>query len=343
MDERPTWKQRLRPFVKPVLIVAVSIAVGWIVINLVGSIDWSQVAAALGRLSWWSIPVLLVALLLRQTFNAVPLTRFVPGLRLGRSIQNDTTANLIGTVAPPPADVVLRVAMFKSWGIDPVDGMAGVTLNMLTFYVVRFIAPVIGLVVLIRRELDSGQVVAAVLSALVAVACLVALVLLSRGDRFARILGLTAGRVARRFRTSIEPERWADAVVEFRGRMSQTLIRGLPVALTALVLMVLSDALVLLLSMRMVGVGGDVLPAADLVGGHLIAYPLTLMPLQGFGVMDAALVAAYTDVAGIEWEAEILAGLVVWRVVTILGPLTMGALALLWWRRHGGKDAGEVV
>jgi len=337
-----TWP-RLKPFVKPVAIVALSLAVGWIIVGLVGRVDWGQVAAALGRLQWWAVVPLGFGLLARQSFNAVPLTQFVPGLRFGRSLQNDVTANLIGTIAPPPGDVVLRVAMFKSWGIDPVDGMAGVTLNMLTFYVVRFIAPAIGLIVLAVEGLERGQVVAAVTSALIAVAVLVALVLISRGDAFAAWIGRASGRVARRFRSSVEPDRWSDAVVEFRGRMSHTLVRGLPKALGALVLMVLTDSCIVLMSLRLVGVGADQVPAVVVVGAFLLAYPLTLMPLAGMGVLDAALIAAYTDVAGLEWEAEILAGLVVWRVVTVLGPLALGALSLLLWRRNAGRDAGEIL
>lgn len=336
------WR-RLKPFVKPVLIVAVSLAVGWIVVGLVGRVDWAQVAAALGRLQWWAVVPLALGLLIRQSFNAVPLTQFVPGLPFGRSLQNDVTANLIGTVAPPPGDVVLRVAMFKSWGIDPVDGMAGVTLNMMTFYVVRFLAPALGLLVLAVEGLERGQVVAALTSALIAVAVLVALVLISRGDAFAAWIGRIAGRVVRRFRASVEPDRWADAVVEFRGRMSHTLVQGLPKALGALVLMVLTDGCIVLLSLRLVGVGGEQLGPVVVLGAFLLAYPLTLMPLAGMGVLDAALIAAYTDVAGLEWESEILAGLIVWRVVTVLGPLALGAVSLLWWRRHAGRDAGEIV
>lgn len=89
---------------------------GGIVIGLVGSVEWSQVGAALGRLSWTAIPLLIALLFVRQGFNAVPLSRFVAGLGWWRSVQNDVTANLIGTVAPPPGDVVIRVSMFRSWG-----------------------------------------------------------------------------------------------------------------------------------------------------------------------------------------------------------------------------------
>jgi hypothetical protein len=53
-------------------------------------------------------------LLLRQVLNAVPLSQFVEGLGPRRSVQNDLAANLLGTVSPPPGDVLIRVAMFGS-------------------------------------------------------------------------------------------------------------------------------------------------------------------------------------------------------------------------------------
>ena len=95
---------------------------GSLLVSLVGSVDWQQVGVALRKLGWAHVPVLLALLLLRQGFNAVPLARFVPGLGLWRGLQNDLTANLVGTLAPPPSDVVVRVSMFRSWGISAVDG-----------------------------------------------------------------------------------------------------------------------------------------------------------------------------------------------------------------------------
>jgi uncharacterized membrane protein YbhN (UPF0104 family) len=106
--------------------------------------------------------------------------------------------------------------------------------------------------------------------------------------------------------------------------------------------MVLADSLILLMALRFVGVGPAVLSWTEIVGGFLLVYPLTLMPLFGLGVLDAALVAAWTATAGTEWEAEIVAALVVWRSVTILGPLAAGGITLaLWRRRHPGWDSRE--
>lgn len=335
---RTVWG-RLRPLVRPAVIVAVSVAVGWIIVQFVGAIDWGAVASALGRINPVQFVVLLALLGVRQTFNAVPLTRFVPGLTLGRSVQNDLSANVVGTFAPPPGDVVIRVAQFRSWGVNPVDGMAGVTLNMLAFYSIRFLAPTVGVLVLAVQEVDRGQVVAAAGSALIAVAVLVGLWLVARGDALAALLGRTAAVVVRRFKPTVDPQTWSAAVVDFRGRMADTLRSGLLPSLGALLLMVLTDGAILLAALRFVGVGPDLLSAVDVLGAFLIAYPLTIMPLAGFGILDAALLATFVEIAGLQYEPEIVAGLGVWRIITIGGPLALGgATVLLWRRRNPGRS-----
>jgi putative heme transporter len=325
---------RPRQLVKPLIILALSLVVGWVIVQLVGAVDWAAVGQALSHLNAIEIPVLIAMLLLRQWLNAVPLTQFLPGLSWWRSLQNDLTALLVGTVAPPPADVVVRVSMFRSWGFDPVDGMAGVTLNTLSFYSVRFLAPALGLIVLSVHGFETGQLVTAVASAAIAAAILVALLLVVRGDRLASLVGRVAGRVVQRFRSTVDPQSWSESVVAFRGRMAGNVRAGLSRSVLALVAMVLADGTLLLLSLRFVGLGVADLTVDQVIGLFLLAYPLTLLPMSGLGVLDALLVAGFTDLCGIELEPEIVAGLVVWRTVTILGPLLLGVGTLTWWRHQ---------
>lgn len=318
--------------VRPLLFLVVSLVVARILINLVGSVDWRQVAAALGQLEWAQVPALVGLLIVRQAFNSVPLSVFVPGLGFRRGFQNDLTANLVGTVAPPPSDIVVRISMFRSWGISPVDGMPGVTLNSLAFYVIRFSIPILGVLLLIRSDLTTGQIWSAVLSLVIAVAIIVTLVLVARGEKFARIIGRRAALVAGRFRDDVDADVWSDKVAGFRATMSTRLNRGLPPSLLALAAMVITDGLIVLLCLRLVGVGPSLLPVALVLGSFFVAYPLTALPLAGLGVLDAALVVAYTETAGADAEPEIVAALVVWRVLTIIGTLVLGALSFAWWR-----------
>ncbi len=328
---------------RPLVLLVAAFLAARIIIALVGAIDWAAVWSSVRKLTLPGAILLLLVLLARQAFNAVPLAKFVNGLSQPRSMQNDLGAILVGTVAPPPSDVVLRVSMFRSWGIDPIEGMAGVTLNTLTFYVVRFAAPMLGLVLFVFVEAESGRTWAAVASGVVAAVILVALVSLSRGDRLARIIGLTAGRVATRFKHEVEPEAWSATVVEFRARVGDRVRTGIAPSLLALTLMVLSESLLLLVAVRLVGVDSAAVPTLVVVSTVLIAYPLTLFPLMGLGILDAVLVAAWTQYAGVEYEAQIVAALIVWRVFSLLVPILLGVVAVAWWRRstHADVEASD--
>lgn len=136
-----------------------------------------------------------------------------------------------------------------------------------------------------------------------------------------------------RFRPVTDPGQWAATLARISTSSAETLHSGLWRAVAALVAMVVADGLLLLLALRFVGVGTDALTRVDVLSAFLLAYPLTLMPLFGFGILDAALLATWVTIAGTEHKPAIVAGLVVWRAVALLGPLVAGAGALTWWRR----------
>lgn len=127
------WKRRI---VKIGLWAVIAVFAWFALSRLIGAVDWLAVGSAFGRLQPWAMVLLLVALLVRQALNAVPLIYYVPGLRWGQSMRNDLAANVMATFAPPSSDIVLRVTMFRSWGLDPVMGIAGSTLNSFKFYAV---------------------------------------------------------------------------------------------------------------------------------------------------------------------------------------------------------------
>ena len=66
---------------------------------------------------------------------------------------------------------------------------------------------------------------------------------------------------------------------------------------------------------------------------YLFAYPFTIFPFQGIGVVDALVLAALVEAGGLEIEAASVAALLVWRVFTVAGPVLMGVGALAIWRR----------
>ena len=328
------------PWVRPVVIAAIVVVCGWLASTFLGAIDWSSVWDALTRLTAWQVLVLLLVLLVRQTLNAFPLALFIRGLGAGRALLNDLVASLTAVIAPPPGDLVARVAMFRAWGIDPVRGLAGATMNMVVFYVNRFAAPLIGLAVLVILGSGTSKVAGAVASIAIAVALAVVVSLAVRREQFAARLGRSAAHIVRRVRSSVDPEAWVRSSTGFQQHIVADYRRAFPRSLLALSAMVLSDACILLLAIRFVGVPAGAVPAYEVIGIFFLAYPLTLPPMMGLGIYDVVLLGAFMEVGGDALEPELVAALTVWRAVTILGPVMLGAIVTLVWRRRlGGATA----
>ncbi len=335
-----TEQDKRKAMYKRLVIILASFVIAYFALRFFQRIQWSAVGNAMRQVAWWQFIILGVLLLIRQAFNASPLRRFIPGLTQAKAMQNDLGANLVGTVAPPPGDVVLRVAMFRSWGIHPVDGMTGVTLNMIVFYGARFIAPVLGLLVMIVVGLENHNWTTGLVSGAIAVVIIVGLLLILRSDTWAALLGRFAARVVSKMRANVDPEEWAEAVVDFRRRVSSVLNKNLFPALAGMVSGIVVDGLILLTALRCVGVGADQIRASEVFAAFLLAYPLTILPLFGLGALDAIIIASWVEIAGVEWESTLLGGTVVWRTVTLGGTLLLGAIATALWRketRNNGK------
>jgi hypothetical protein len=326
-----------RRWVKPVGIVLVSLVVGWFIIRFIGKVSWSAVGDAIRSVSFLELLALIGLLLIRQVVNALPIARFTPGLGLPRAVASDVSANLAGTVAPPPGDVVVRIAQFRTWGINPVDGMAGATLNMLVFYGARFTAPALGALIFSLYSFETGKVVTGVVSLLMAVVIVVALVAVLQSDALAERLARRAARAATAMSAEVEESRWVDAVIDFRRRIGGTLRGNLAPALTAMVAGIVIDAAILVAAVRFVGIGAEIAPWPVIVGSVLLAYPLTILPMFGLGVLDALVIANVVDVAGVEYESALVGAVMVWRVITLGGTLGLGAIAMAWWRAQARR------
>src|SRR5262249_6717697 len=141
---------------------------------------------------------------------------FIRGLSVYRAVVNDLASHLLAVVAPPPGDMVLRVGMFTTWGIDPSRAIAGTLMNTLAFYIMRFSVPIIGFAILLPVRYDSGYAVTALIGGAIAAVIAVLVVLGLRSEALAERIGLTCGRLATKVRRSVDPAGWAAATVQFR-------------------------------------------------------------------------------------------------------------------------------
>ena len=142
-------RTRGRPWVRRLVLLAVSAVITFVVVRLVGAIDWAEVWDALSHLSWWQ-PIVAPRRPggSARSSTRLPLALYIPGVSAYRATINDQGAILMSTVAPPPSDLALRMAMFNSWGVPTAKGLAGTVMNTLTFDIVRFSAPAVGFLLL---------------------------------------------------------------------------------------------------------------------------------------------------------------------------------------------------
>jgi putative heme transporter len=322
-----------RRWLKRGILLALALVCAYVIIDRVGRIDWGAVRDALGHLTWWQPLVLLVVLAVRQVLNAIPLHFYIEGVSVTRATQNDLGAILMAMIAPSPADYALRVAMFTSWGIPAARGAAGALMNTLTFYVVRFSAPIIGFVILAIVDQDASYRWGDLISVAIAAGIVVGVMLVLHSDALARTVGLRTGRVFRRFRRTVEPEAWAQACVDFRGHIASRFRYGFPRSLAGMAAMLIVDLALLVLCLRFVGVAASEVSVADIAIAYFFAYPLTILPFTGIGIVDSLIVAAVVEAGGAAVEAPAVAGLIVWRVFTLGVPVLAGLGAVALWRR----------
>jgi len=322
---RATWLRRVG-------LLVLSLACARIIIDLVGSIDWDAVWGGIRHLEAWQFGVLIALVVVRQVLNALPLVFFIDGLSVFRATASDQGSALMSMIAPPTSDTVFRIVVMKSWGIDVDKAAAGSTCNVLVFYVARWTAPLLGVLLLATARFDPVYGLTAAGSLLVAVAILVGAWLVTRSQPLARRLGRWAGGVAARVRSSVDAEGWATSAAAFQGHIADRFRRGLALSMPTLALKLLVDGTILLLAIRFVGISQSQLSWVEVVAAFLIAFPLTLFPLQGIGVLDATIVAELTAVGGVEIEAALVAALVTYRVVTLGTPALLGAVFIAAWR-----------
>ncbi|NUR06846.1 MAG: hypothetical protein HOQ22_02300 [Nocardioidaceae bacterium] len=333
-SRRATWLRRAALFV-------LSIICARIIIDLVGAIDWDAVRGGISHLHAWQLVVLVAMVILRQVLNAMPLVFFIDGLSVFRATGCDQGSTLMSMIAPPTSDTVFRIMVMRSWGIDLDKAAAGSTCNILVFYIARWVAPLLGVLLLATVRFDGAYSVTAGVSLLVAIAILVGAMLVTTSRPLATRLGRLAGGVAARVRRSVDPERWASSVADFQGHIADRFRRGLALSMPVLVVKLLVDGAILLLAIRFVGITQAQLSWVEVIAAFLVAFPLTLFPFQGLGVMDATIVAALTAVGGVELEAALVAALVTYRVVTLGTPAVLGALFIVGWRYTQRQSAPQ--
>ena len=331
---RPSRRQLVVRLLLAVVVIAVVYL--WLLPKLV---DVSQVWATLRAMTWLELATLLVAAVWNLFSYMLPQLAALPGLSLGQAALESHTSTAVGNLLPAGQAVGLGVTyrFYTSYGF----GGGPITLSLLVQGVwnnfVKLGMPVVALGLLVASGDGAGGLATAAVVGLVVLVLAVAGFAFGlsgerRAARLGRALANAAEAVRRVVRRPARPD-WERGAVAFRAE-AITLLRGRWHWLTASTLVShLSLFLVLLLALRHVGVSESEVSWVEALAAFALVRLLSAFPLTpgGLGVVELGLAAALV-LAGGE-EAPVVAAVLVFRVLTFLLPIPIGALTWWLWRR----------
>ena len=233
--------------------------------------------------------------------------------------------------------------MYRTAGITGEAAGAGIVLSWFFSTGYKLVVPIIALtwVVIAEGITDTAVVTITVIGLAAVVAGVGLFTLILYRERIA----LRVGEVSQRWYNGIAGGRWKfpEAVgmgvkmVEFRHQVAGTLkARWFPATLTTLAAQAIFF-IMLVMSLRFVGVTADQAPVAIIFDAYAIGLLLSMIPIfpGGIGVVELAYVAVIVGEASgnSELATAVTAGAFVHRIFTWLVPILIGLIPLGMWRR----------
>jgi uncharacterized membrane protein YbhN (UPF0104 family) len=227
--------------------------------------------------------------------------------------------------------------MLGKWGFSRSRATVAVLVSGVWNSFAKLGLPVLALaLVLLGGGAGGGRVLAALLGIAGLVAAVVVFALMLRSEEQARRFGVQAGRAASwllRLVRRPPVAGWELATVKFRTR-TLDLVEHRWVAITAATLVShLSLFLVLLVTLRHLGVSEDEVGWAQALAVFAFALLATAIPLTpgSAGVVEAVLIGGLVAAGGA--KPELVAAVLVYRALTWLLPIPIEVGYYLWWQR----------
>jgi uncharacterized membrane protein YbhN (UPF0104 family) len=312
-------------------------------------VDVSQVWATLRAMTWLELATLLLAAIWNLVSYLLPQLVAMPGLSPRQAALESHASTAVGSLLPAGQAVGLGVTyrFYTSYGF----GGGPITLSLLVQGVwnnfMKLGMPIVALGLLVAEGDATGALgPVAVVGLVVFVVALAAFAFGLSGERRAARLGRAlAGAAAALRRVVRRPGRpdWERGAVAFRAQ-AITLLRGRWHWLTATTLVShLSLFLVLVLALRHVGVSGSEVSWVEALAAFALVRLLSAFPVTpgGLGVVELGLAGALVLAGG--QEAEVVAAVLVFRVLTFVLPIPIGGVTWWLWRRSAWYPSQQPV
>lgn len=338
------WKRAISALISIAILVFIF---GWVIPRFA---DYGEIWAAMQGLT----PIELWTLVAATLFNLLTYwwanQAAIPGLGIGKAaVLTQTTTTVANTLPAGGAiAVALTYKILQSWGFPGTSVALLVGVTGIWNIFAKLALPIIALAFLtISGHTTPAYVTAAIIGLIVLGVAVTLLVLVFRSEKLARRVGDGLSSLVSRFRSLIRKppiEGWGDGAVSFR-RDTISLVerRWLRLSLTT-ILSQLALFVVLLLSLRHMGVSQDEIGAAEVFAVYAFSRLLTAIPITpgGAGIIDLGYIGGLTVFDSTE-KAQIVAAVLLFRVLTYGIQIPIGAITYVIWRVKSDWRSPESV
>jgi putative heme transporter len=320
--------------------IGLAFAVATFVYFLPKIADYRDVWDVIEDVSWAWLVVLAGAAILNLLTFAPPWMVALPGLGFGSAFALTQVSTALAIVVPAGAAVGIAgaYALLRRWGFATRDIGRAVTLVSLWNQFANLSYPIIAVFLLTAFGGDSALLAtAAFVGVAVLVVAMAMLAVVLASDRRATDLGDATARLASwaRGRLGRDPVLWGGpSFGRFRRDSLSLLRRRWHVLTLATYAGTLTVFLVLLASLRAVGVDGSEVSLAEAFAAWSLARILGSVPITpgGIGVVELGLTGALLGFGGA--NAGVVATVLVYRFLTMVPTVALGLVATTTLRRR---------
>jgi uncharacterized membrane protein YbhN (UPF0104 family) len=306
-------------------------------------VDYEEVAEALLALTIEQMVVMTILGIVAWFVCGQLFTVLIPGLRPLQGNAAYLILSGIGSSIPfGPWNMGVVWVVFRGWGVSLQAATAGIALYGIIATLGRFALPLFALVVIAATgeigEGRQGALIIAVVSTLIFVVAVTVMLAVVRSDRtadeVAHVIERGTNWILAKLRRSEHPDvdgsihRFRDSVGEIVHRRG---LAGLGVNLLAQV----PWCIAFVTALRFTGVPADVLSPGEIIGVFALVAVITIIPIApgGAGVPELLYIAGLSAIAGPEWEAQITAGVFLFRMYVWFLPIPLAWILLKVARR----------
>ena len=311
---------------------------GWLLPQF---IDYEETWDAITSLSWWQFLVLFGLSLARIPTEAMIYRALLPGLSLKVGSEAYLSQNFAGLL-PPPSSSIVQYAYFRSGGFERRSSLIGAVGSFIFPTAGRMLMPVVAFAFLVVTGNFKPEAIWLVVISLGTLLIAAGLIwLIGRSDRSALWVGNQSGRavswVLARFHKK-PVTGLGEMLVSFRTHTYSVVRERWVAGSIAVSLNLFLTYILLLVSLRFVGLSNDELPASSIFAALAVGFFAgSVLPLtsSGMGTVDLFLIASLSALSG---NADLAAaGEVVWRVFYSVLAIPAGVFTLNRFRKRHGE------